>query len=122
MNKIKIKINGGKGNSEESKKVQEVLFKLGYSWNLGKSPRYLDAGFIYGADDGGLTWGVASDSGLAWFEDSVNHPGFVEVRLVEQTTYGIEEIPNQRETIKIGDAVYDKQQFEEAVKNLKKIN
>lgn len=122
MKNIKIKINGGKGSPEESRKVQEVLFNMGYRWTFSATPQYLDAGFIYGSETGSLSWGIPSDSGLRWFEDTKNHPGFVEVRLVEKTTYSIEEIPNQRDTIRIGDAVYDKQQFEEAVKNLKKLN
>ena len=122
MQGIKIKINNGNGDVEECRKVQEILFNAGYTWRAGKYPQFLAAGFLYGNPDGYLSWGRVGSSGNRWFEDSESYLGYVEVRMVEQITHVLEEVPVKRETITIGDSVYDKKQFEEAVKHLKKIH
>jgi len=123
MQGIKIKINNGNGDAEECRKVQDILFNAGYSWVVGKTYQSLNAGFLYGRPDGYLDWGRAGCSTAShWFEDLENYRGYVEVRLVEQITHVLEEVPVKRETIQIGDSVYDKKQFEEAVKHLKKIH
>ena len=62
-NGYKIKVN----HESESREAQELFFKLGYIWNTGLGPKYLDSKFLY-AKNGILTKGWHGSP----FDDSAN--------------------------------------------------
>ena len=62
-NGYKIKVN----HEPENREAQELFFKLGYIWNTGLGPKYLDSKFLY-AKNGILTKGWHGSP----FDDSAN--------------------------------------------------
>ena len=113
MKAIKVLINGGKGDEEEAKAVQKILFDMGYYWREGKVPSFLLAGYYVGNTNGKLTYGLTYDN-LSYFNGASGQ----ELILKKEVKYSLE-VP--RETIKIGEHTYYKDEFEKAVANLQTV-
>ena len=113
MKAIKVLINGGKGDVEEAKAVQKILFDMGYYWRDGKGFSFTSAGCYVGDTNGKLTYGIVYDD-KSLFEGASGQ----ELVLKKEVKYSLE-VP--RETIKIGEHTYYKDEFEKAVANLQTV-
>jgi hypothetical protein len=98
------------GSEHLAEAIQRKLFELGGDWRVGKSQalRNLNAAY-YVMDDTYITCGK-----------DINSDSFR-----ERSILPLEELfamsPTPKETVKIGDVVYDKAEFEAATKNLKPV-
>ena len=103
-------------NESLNKAVQEKLFELGYGWGWGggKSFRNYSSYYIGASSNKNLdiSWEELDEKGVQKMMDS----GYTLISINE-----LMEMEGERETIKIGDAIYDKEEFENATKHLKKI-
>ena len=109
MKEFKIRTYGNKNLSEA---IQLKLFELGYKsmlWSLKKCPAKTYG--IWAHSDGGMTrdtsWDLEFFEGHEFSEISINELFEMEAK--------------NKETVTIGDSVFDKAEFEEATKNLKPI-
>jgi len=58
---VRHRYNSARLTKEEAIAVQEALFKLGYRWGRGNTPKFLDK-MICIWPDGGIAWGAVDDS------------------------------------------------------------
>jgi hypothetical protein len=114
MKAIKVLINGGFGNEEEAKAVQDILFGMGYYWRDGKVFNYINAGYYVGDINGKLTYGGSGPKAEVNFILACGQ----ELVLKKKVVYTLEE---NRETIKIGEHTYYKDEFEKAIANLQTV-
>jgi hypothetical protein len=104
MERLKIEVK----NDVEAAAVQEILFKMGYSWQgVGKNVFNTSKKYFYTDVDGCIMYG----SDEAYFK--LNHSYR---NLVLKTEHTLVEVT--RDKITIGGVQYYKDEFEEAVKNL----
>jgi hypothetical protein len=97
------------GSEHLAEAIQRKLFELGYGWeHSSREPRVLDAAY-YVILHGRIVYGPTVDD-----FDFPSRP-----------TLPLEELfamsPTPKETVKFGDVVYDKAEFEAATKNLKPV-
>ena len=96
------------GNENLAKAIQDKLFELGHHWGDSEhddSYHYTDAA-VYQA-------GAFRHRGLTYSHCARDRWGPV---ITIDELFAMQ--PEKKETIKIGDATYDKAEFEEATKNL----
>lgn len=104
MKKFQIRTHG---NENLAKAIQDKLYELGYSWNLGSKYRNLEAPTYQ--------VGVFCDDEITWNEVTKDNWGEV-ITLDELFSM------KPKETIRIGGQTYDKAEFEAATKNLTPLN
>ena len=102
-------------NFEHSRKIQEKLFEMGYSWtfDLGKEVSFEVRPFIYANGEGHITYGTD-------YKQFLSNTNFCEVELIETVSYEFKEIP-KKEVVKIGENSYYVDELEVALKNIKPI-
>lgn len=116
MKAIKVLINGGKGDGEEAKIVQEVLFGMGYRWSgYSQEIKYLSSGYYTTDENGYIYWGAQDETC-----SSYNLSEKEAFELVKKIEYSLSRV-KKRETVKIGEHTYYKDEFEKAVANLQTV-
>lgn len=100
-----------------SEAIQKKLFELGYRWSgdnqVQTAPISYGSYGIYADRFGQLTY-ASSDKNGSYFRAHRNP------EITVEELFQME--PEVRETIKIGKTTYDKEEFEQATKDLKPVN